>query len=229
MAQGKFVSYLRVSTSRQGQSGLGLEAQRAAVSSFLNGGDWSLVAEFVEIESGRKANRPELKRAMDACRIHGATLVVAKLDRLSRNAAFLLNLQEAGVRFVAADNPHMTEMVVGILAVVAQEEAKMISSRTKAALAAAKSLGKKLGSPKPMTEETRSLGRVSSLDIRSRDATEWRALLADTVQHAYAEGGSYAGAARILNAWNIPARRGGKWAPSQVYSMIAAKGKTTGS
>jgi DNA invertase Pin-like site-specific DNA recombinase len=145
------------------------------------------------------------------------------LDRLSRNAAFLLNLQEAGVRFVAADNPHMTEMVVGILAVVAQEEAKMISSRTKSALAAAKSLGKKLGSPKPMTEEVRRLGRISSSEARTRQSKEWRALLLPTVTRAYSESGSYAGASRILNAWSIPTRRGGQWAPAQVYSLLAPK------
>ncbi|WP_202969124.1 recombinase family protein [Gemmatimonas phototrophica] len=212
-----------MSTARQGQSGLGLEAQRSAVASYLNGGDWTLVAEFVEVESGRKESRPELKRAIDACRIHGATLVVAKLDRLSRSAVFLMNLQESGVRFVAADNPHMTEMVVGILAVVAQEEAKMISTRTKAALAAAKAMGRKLGSPKPMTEEIRSLGRTASAQSRTKRSKEWRSLILPTVQKAFEESGSYAGASRILNALNIPARRGGEWSPAQVFSLISTR------
>ena len=136
MAEGKFVSYLRVSTKRQGESGLGLDAQRKAVDDFLNGGRWELIGERVEVESGKSdTNRPELERALKLCRLHSATLVIAKLDRLSRDAHFLLGLQKAGVRFVAADMPEANEMVVGIMAVVAQAERKMISARTKAALA----------------------------------------------------------------------------------------------
>jgi DNA invertase Pin-like site-specific DNA recombinase len=131
---GAFVSYLRVSTAKQGQSGLGLDAQRNAVTEFLNGGRWSLIAEYVEIESGANDERPKLAKALARCRLHNATLVIAKLDRLSRDAAFLLGLQKAGVRFVAADMPEANEMVVGIMAVVAQAERKMISARTKAAL-----------------------------------------------------------------------------------------------
>jgi DNA invertase Pin-like site-specific DNA recombinase len=145
MTSGKFVSYLRVSTDRQGQSGLGLEAQRKAVTDFLNGGSWQLVAEFVETESGAKDERPKLAAALALARAHEAKLLIAKLDRLSRDAHFLLGLQKAGVSFVAADMPEANEMVVGIMAVVAQAERKMISVRTKAALAAAKARGKKLG------------------------------------------------------------------------------------
>src|ERR1700722_18377308 len=142
---GKFVSYLRVSTDRQGASGLGLEAQRRAVADFLNGGNWQLVAEFVETESGAKTDRSKLADALALARAHGAKLVIAKLDRLSRDAHFLLGMQNAGVQFVAADMPEANEMVVGIMAVVAQAERKMISARTKAALAAAKARGQKLG------------------------------------------------------------------------------------
>jgi DNA invertase Pin-like site-specific DNA recombinase len=145
MASGKFVSYLRVSTDRQGQSGLGLEAQHKAVTDFLNGGSWQLVAEFVETESGAKDDRPRLAEALALARAHGAKLLIAKLDRLSRDAHFLLGLQKAGVSFVAADMPEANEMIVGIMAVVAQAERKMISARTKAALAAAKARGQKLG------------------------------------------------------------------------------------
>ena len=145
MATGKFVSYLRVSTDKQGQSGLGLEAQGKAVGDYLNGGRWKLVAEFVETESGADNDRPKLAAAMATARAHGATLVIAKIDRLSRDAHFLLGLQKAGVKFVAADMPEANEMVVGIMAVVAQAERKMISARTKAALAAAKARGVKLG------------------------------------------------------------------------------------
>src|SRR5271166_4541115 len=138
MATGSFVSYLRVSTAKQGQSGLGLEAQRKAVADYLNGGSWALLAEYVEVESGANDERPKLAEALARCRLHDATLVIAKLDRLSRDAHFLLGLQKAGVRFVAADMPEANEKVVAIMAVVAQAERKMISTRTKAALAEAR-------------------------------------------------------------------------------------------
>jgi DNA invertase Pin-like site-specific DNA recombinase len=153
MAQGRFVSYLRVSTDRQGKSGLGLEAQRKAVEDFLNGGSWKLIDEFIEVESGKRDDRPKLAEALARCRLHNATLVIAKLDRLSRDAHFLLGLQKAGVRFVAADMPEANEMVVGIMAVVAQAERKMISARTKAALAAAKARGKRLGKPENLKNQ----------------------------------------------------------------------------
>jgi hypothetical protein len=113
MAEGKFVSYLRVSTARQGRSGLGLEAQRKAVDDFLNGGDWRVIKEFVEVESGKKADRPELMKAFQACRLFGAKLVIAKLDRLSRDAHFLLGLEKAGVDFVAADMPQANRLRTG--------------------------------------------------------------------------------------------------------------------
>src|ERR1700675_3411066 len=145
MAEGKFVSYLRVSTARQGKSGLGLEAQRKAVEDFLNGGNWQVAKEFVEVESGKKADRPELAKAFQACRLFGAKLVIAKLDRLSRDAHFLLGLEKAGVDFVAADMPNANRLTVGIMAMVAEEERRMISKRTKDALAAAKKRGTKLG------------------------------------------------------------------------------------
>src|SRR3954453_11597480 len=110
----RFVSYLRVPTTKQGALGLGIEAQRKAVEDFLNGGRWTLVAEFVEVESGKHDARPKLAEALALCRLHGASLIIAKLDRLSRDAHFLLGLQKAGVRFVAADMPEANEMVVGI-------------------------------------------------------------------------------------------------------------------
>lgn len=156
MGAGRYIAYYRVSTARQGKSGLGLEAQRAAVLAYLNGGNWELTAEFCEVESGKTSDRPQLAAALAACRLHRATLVIAKLDRLSRDAAFLLGLQNAGVRFVAVDMPEANELVVGIMACVAQAERKMISDRTKAALAAAKVRGVKLGgfrgraAPKPI-------------------------------------------------------------------------------
>lgn len=150
MAEGKFVAYYRVLTAKQGTSGLGLEAQRAAVLSYLNGGGWTLVDEFTEVESGKKAKRPQLTRALDLCRLTGATLVIAKMDRLSRNMAFTANLMDSGVDFVACDNPHATRFTIHILAAVAEHEGKQISARTKEALAkSTKALGGYRGGPLP--------------------------------------------------------------------------------
>ena len=132
MAEGKFVSYLRVSTARQGKSGLGIEAQRKAVEDYLNGGNWQLVKEFKETESGKKADRPELAKAFQLCRLTGAKLLIAKLDRLSRDAHFLLGLEKAGVDFVAADMPQANRLTIGIMAVMAEDERRRISERTRA-------------------------------------------------------------------------------------------------
>jgi DNA invertase Pin-like site-specific DNA recombinase len=173
MKNPKFVSYLRVSTERQGASGLGLEAQRKAVTDYLNGGHWTIVAEFVETESGANDDRPKLAAAMATARAHGATLVIAKLDRLSRDAHFLLGLQKAGVRFVAADMPEANEMVVGMMAVVAQAERKMISKRTKDALAAAKARGQVLGGFKgyvPTAEDRAASGRALAAKANAKAA-----------------------------------------------------------
>ena len=129
--RGKFVAYFRVSTDRQGKSGLGLEAQREAVMNYLNGGSWQLVGEFTEVESGKHSDRPQLAAALAACKKHRAKLVIAKLDRLSRNLAFIATLMEAGAEFIAVDNPHASKLTVHILAAVAQHEREMISQRTK--------------------------------------------------------------------------------------------------
>jgi DNA invertase Pin-like site-specific DNA recombinase len=137
-----------VSTDAQGSSGLGIEAQRKAVTDYLNGGSWTLAQEFIEVESGKRSDRLELAKALAACKKLKAKLVVAKLDRLSRNVAFISKLMESGVEFVACDMPHANKLTVHILAAVAEHEREMISSRTKAALAAAKARGKKLGGPK---------------------------------------------------------------------------------
>src|SRR3974390_1436681 len=164
---GSFVAYYRVSTARQGRSGLGLEAQREAVTSFLNGGDWRVVAEFTEIESGKRNNRPKLQEAMQACRVYGAKLVIAKLDRLSRDAHFPLGAEKAGVDFGAADMPAANRLTVGIMAMVADEERRMISKRAKEALAAAKRRGVKLGGYRgaKITRKIREAGSAATAAI----------------------------------------------------------------
>ncbi len=144
MVAGNFIAYYRVSTDRQGVSGLGLEAQREAVESYLNGAG-KLVGEYTEVESGKRSDRPELTAALDACRKQKAKLVIAKLDRLARNVHFISGLMESGVDFVAADMPEANKLTVHVLAAVAEHEREAISARTKAALAAAKARGKKLG------------------------------------------------------------------------------------
>src|SRR5271165_4993500 len=138
---GKFVAYFRVSTDRQGKSGLGLEAQRESVLRYLDGGRWTLIAEFTEIESGKRNDRPELEKALAACKKQKAKLVIAKLDRLSRNLAFIATLMDSGVEFIAVDNPHANKLTIHILAAVAEHEREMISARTSAALKAAKAPG----------------------------------------------------------------------------------------
>lgn len=146
---GKFVAYYRVSRVSQGISGLGMDAQRESVRNFLNGGRWTLLGEFAEVESGKRNNREELNKALALCKETGATLLIARLDRLSRNALFLLSLLESGVSFKAVDMPEADKFLISILAVVAEKERTMISERTKAALAAARRRGTRLGNPNP--------------------------------------------------------------------------------
>jgi DNA invertase Pin-like site-specific DNA recombinase len=141
-----FVAYYRVSTTKQGVSGLGLDAQRAAVAAFLH--DRPLLAEFTEVESGKKNDRPQLAAALALCKRKKTTLLIAKIDRLARNVAFIANLMEGKVEFVACDMPQASRFTIHILAAVAEHEAKIISERTKAGLAQAKLRGVKLGNPR---------------------------------------------------------------------------------
>jgi len=221
MAEGKFISYLRVSTAKQGQSGLGLEAQRKAVTDYLNGGSWSVLAEFVEIESGKKNDRPELNKALAHCKLTGATLVIAKLDRLLRNAHFLLGLQEAGVHFIATDIPTANELTVGIMALVAQEERKAISARTKAALAAAKERGVKLGCPNGAAH-LRQYGNELGVEAVKRNADE-RAENLKAIVLSIQERGitSLKGIAGELNQMGITTARGRAWHASSVKNLLA--------
>ena len=223
MAGGKFVSYLRVSTARQGRSGLGIEVQRKAVEDYLNGGNWQLVKEFVEVESGKKADRPQLEKAFQLCRLTGAKLVIAKLDQLSRDVHFLTGLEKAGIEFVAVDNPHATKLTIHILAAVAQHEREMTSERTKAALAAAKRRGVKLGGFR---------GRVfSAKDHKAAAAAKHEksraraADLAPIIEELQAAGyESLRAIATGLDERGIPAARGGKCSAIQVARLLGAAG-----
>ena len=211
----RFVAYYRVSTDRQGRSGLGLEAQRRAVTDYLNGGAWELIGEFVEIESGKRADRPELVRAMEACRKHKARLVIAKLDRLSRNLAFVATLMEAGVEFVAADMPFANKLTIHILAAVAEHEREAISERTKAALAAAKARGTRLGTPDPA-------GAVKRMTFARNARTEqFTANVLPIIRELQAAGHKSSNAiAGQLNARKVATARGGQWTHVQVGQIL---------
>jgi DNA invertase Pin-like site-specific DNA recombinase len=221
-----FIAYYRVSTARQGRSGLGLEAQREAVRSFLaDGGDSRLIAEHVEVESGRKTNRPELQRALAACRLHSATLVIARLDRLARNAAFLLTLRDNGVEFIATDQPGANRMTVGILAMVAEYEAEAISARTRAALAAAKRRGTRLGTPENLSSFARYKGAVASAKVRRAKAAQRKTDLAPIIDEIRQRGSmTLRGIAAALNAQGWTTARGGKWTASQVRRVVISRG-----
>jgi DNA invertase Pin-like site-specific DNA recombinase len=224
MANGKFISYLRVSTARQGASGLGLEAQREAVERYLNGGHWQLVQEIVEIESGKRNDRPAIAEALRLCRLHKATLVIAKLDRLARNVHFISSLMEAGVDFIACDFPEANRLTVHILAAVAEHEATMISARTKAALAAAKARGVALGGRRGSLERMRGMAakgtRVSAI-VRHEIASKRRADLLPVIEALRAKGAiSLRQLAKGLNDAGLTTVRGGQWSSTQVSRVL---------
>lgn len=222
MANSKFISYLRVSTERQGASGLGLEAQREAVAGYLNGGSATLIAEVVEVESGKRSDRPKLAEAIRLCRLHGATLVVAKLDRLARNVAFVSALMEAGIDFVAVDFPQANRLTIHIIAAVAEHEAAMISQRTKAALAAAKARGTKLGGSRGavITDDARQASQAA----RKAKAKARAIDLMPVIEEIRACGVTSAyGIAQALTSKGIPTARGGDlWTAVQVQRVMTA-------
>lgn len=217
MANGKFIAYYRVSTQQQGASGLGLDAQQAAVTRYLNGGAWELIGEFREIETGKGADalakRPQLRAALDACRKHGATLLIAKLDRLARNVHFVSGLLETGVEFVAADMPQANKVMIQMHAVMSEWERDQISARTKAALEAAKARGVVLGRAgadnlRPNVEE------------RQRAADAFAAKLRPLFDGMRARGLSQRAMVEELNAVGVPAPKGGQWRLSQVQRVL---------
>lgn len=216
---GKYVAYYRVSTQQQGQSGLGLEAQQAAVKQYLNGGEWELIAEFTEVESGtRKGNmrRPQLDAAIAMCKAEKATLLVAKMDRLYRNVARMATFMESNVEWVAIDNPHLNKFTAHILAAVAEHEAVMISERTTAALKVVKARGIKLGTPSP------EKGGQAAAPVLIAQADEFADKVLPHIREIMAQGISdLRGIAAQLERRNIQTRRGNsKWHASQVSNLL---------
>jgi len=217
----KIVSYLRVSTRKQGNSGLGLEAQRTAIDAYAAQRQARVIETFTEIESGKVNTRPELLKALHLAKVTGATLVIAKLDRLSRNAAFLLTLRDSGVRFVAADMPDANDLTVGIMALVAQQEREAISKRTKDALGAAKARGVRLGNPNG-AEALRRAGRGNAASVQAiRAHADDHAHNLRPVIAALAEEGitSLGAVAAALNERGMLTPREGRWHKSSVRNL----------
>jgi DNA invertase Pin-like site-specific DNA recombinase len=218
----KVVSYLRVSTQKQGRSGLGLEAQRAAIEAFTSMRHGTVLQTFTEVESGKNNARPELDKALHLAKVTGATLVIAKLDRLSRNASFLLALRDSGVRFVAADMPDANELTVGIMALVAQQEREAISKRTQEALSAAKARGVRLGNPNGAAALARA-GKGNGAAVRTLQglahdhAERLRPVLQELARQDVISLGAIAMA---LNERSILTPRGAKWHKSSVRNLI---------
>jgi DNA invertase Pin-like site-specific DNA recombinase len=221
----KVISYLRVSTARQGRSQLGVEGQRESVAGYLRSTGGEHVAEFVEVESGRKNDRPELHAALAACRTFGATLLIARLDRLSRNPVFLLSLRDSGVDFVAADCPGASRLTVGILAMVAETEVEMISARTKAALAAAKARGVKIGAAgyRNLRADAGARGRATArvtVQSRARQRANDRAVHIAKLRAGGAT--TPADLARGLTALGVPTPAGRQgWNCGQVQRLLS--------
>ena len=209
-----YITYYRVSTQRQGQSGLGLEAQRSAVQNFLAGKE--IIAEFTEVESGRKNDRPQLAQALALAKKNKATLVIAKLDRLARNVHFISGLLESGVQFVAADMPEADRTFLQMAAVFAEWEARKISERTKSALQAAKERGTKLGSPTP------ELGSKRGTEALVARANAYATKVAPSINQIIAQVGTgLREVAAELQYRGIKTARGNDvWHPAQVAKLI---------
>lgn len=221
---GGIVAYYRVSTRQQGESGLGLEGQVAAVAAYAKKAGLKILRAYREVESGKRADRPELARALAHARRARATLVIAKLDRLARNVHFLSGLMEAGVDFIACDNENANRLTIHILASVAEDEAKRISERTKAALAAYKARGGLLGSRRPggkaVGGEAGARGRAASIAARREKAAAKCADLHPRMAAWRAEGLSLSEVADRLNAEGEVASRGGTWSKTQVARVL---------
>lgn len=212
-----FVTYYRVSTARQGLSGLGLDAQRQTVAQYLSGASRTVLTEFVEVETGKGANalekRPELRKALELCRKSGATLLIAKLDRLARNVHFVSGLMESKVKFVACDLPEANQLTIHIMAAFAEHEARRISERTRDALAAAKARGVILGATGPANLKRHTQQRQDA-------ACAFTARLMPVLNGFMAQGLSRRAMVVQLNDLGIKAPRGGAWSLGQVQRVI---------
>jgi DNA invertase Pin-like site-specific DNA recombinase len=213
----RLVAYYRVSTQKQGQSGLGLEAQRATVAAFLNTHPAELIAEFQEVETGKGASaldkRPTLREALDYCRRNDATLIIAKLDRLARNTHFVTGLLETGVDFVAADMPEANKVMIQMHAVMSEWERDQISARTKAALAAAKARGVRLGSAGKQNLKANTAQRIAAADA-------FAIRLSSIIGGLQAAGRSQRAIIAELNANGIKTSQGGEWSLVQLQRVI---------
>jgi DNA invertase Pin-like site-specific DNA recombinase len=218
MANGKFIAYYRVSTQKQGQSGLGLEAQQQAVKNYLNGGEWELVGSFTEVETGKGSNalerRPKLRAALEMCKKMKATLVIAKLDRLARNVHFVSGLIETGVEFVAADMPHANKTMIQIHAVMSEHERDQISARTKAALDAAKARGVVLGA-------AGAANLKPNIEARQQAADAFASKLKGNVEGMKARGLTQRQMIAEMNMLGIKTAKGGEWSLIQLQRVIS--------
>ena len=226
MDHGKIIAYYRVSTRKQGESGLGLEGQKVAIESYAKQKNSKILAAYTEVESGKIADRQELNKALAHARRSKATLVVAKLDRLARNVAFLSKLMESGVDFVACDNPVANRLTIHILAAVAEDEARRISERTKAALAAYKARGGKLGASLPqcqtLTLEARKRGATHAGVVSHHQAKEAYRDIEPLLRELSQRGLSLRAMAREMNEMGHTTRRGKPWNHVQVRRILLA-------
>lgn len=219
----KFVAYYRVSTARQGKSGLGLDAQKAAVASYVLGKGGEVAAEFIEAESGKNNDRPELQKALAEAKQVGAVLLIAKLDRLARNVAFISNLLEGGVEVTAADMPEANRFMLHVMAAVAEHEGQAISERTKAALAAAKTRGVKLGWAMPERKQEQQRASARSAAVRKAKAATFAVNILPAIRSLQEQGLSLRGVAQALNDRGVKTARGGQWYATTVRNIIVAK------
>lgn len=217
MVNGKYIAYYRVSTQKQGQSGLGLEAQKNSVKAYLNGGNWECLAEYVEVETGKGSNaidkRPQLRAALESCKKQGATLIIAKLDRLARNVHFISGLMESKVKFVACDLPEANELTLHVMAAFAEHEAKRISQRTKDALAVVKMRGVKLG-------KAGSANLKSNIEERRAKASSFAEKLRGLIEGFRLRGLSQRAMLMELNTLGITTPKGGLWSLIQLQRVM---------
>ena len=218
----KYVVYFRVSTQRQGQSGLGIDGQKAAVKAFTKARNGKILAEFVEVESGKRDDRPEFQKAVIKVKESGATLLVAKLDRLSRDVHFIAGLRKDGINFTSCDMPDANQFTINVMAAMAEQEREMISELTKTALAVAKEKGVKLGASNPKIKKALiGKGWKNSLGTRKNRANQFAENLRDKIEKLrIEEGRTQQDIVDHFNDYNVPAARGGKWSRSQLKRVM---------